>query len=224
MYYPKLISRDGRLLGNFNQPTSKVICIGRNYKAHAEELNNPVPESPILFIKSSNCLVDIDGVINIPKKFGECHHELELALLIGKALNGKDDDDYVRAVVGVGLGLDLTLRELQSNLKSKGQPWEKAKSFDGACPLTGFIPISEITDIAQIDFELIKNANTVQKGNSADMIFSVEELLEEITLHFTLFPGDIVLTGTPSGVGPLVSGDRLKLKFDCQLIAETKID
>lgn len=194
---------------NLELPLGKVVCVGRNYAEHAKELNNPVPSSPILFIKPATAVVELELPLSIPQGRGECHHELELALLIGQELSRASVDQALAAVVGYGLGLDLTLRELQSELKAKGHPWERAKAFDGACPLSSFIPAEQIGDWRELSLRLERNHRVQQQGSCRDMLFPVEQLLAEISHSFTLLPGDVVLTGTPAGVGPIEPGDQL---------------
>ena len=147
LFYPKLIEPNGQFINEYTHSTSKIVCVGRNYSAHAKELNNPIPKEPLLFIKSTNCLVDLDKPIQIPKEQGECHHELEISVLIGKKLTKASREEAIDAIDGIGLALDLTLRDLQSKLKSKGQPWERAKSFDGACPVSGFVDIAYFDNV-----------------------------------------------------------------------------
>ncbi|MFT5577268.1 MAG: 2-keto-4-pentenoate hydratase/2-oxohepta-3-ene-1,7-dioic acid hydratase in catechol pathway [Paraglaciecola psychrophila] len=187
----------------------KIVCVGRNYAAHARELNNPIPQQPLLFIKPATAAVAMAGTITLPSEGGQCHHELEMALLIGHRLSAaSNDDEIAAAVVAVGLALDLTLRDLQDSLKSKGQPWERAKAFDGSCPLSNFVPVSG-HDLQAMELSLQRNGQLQQTGNSRDMLFPINTLLREISAVFTLLPGDVVLTGTPAGVGPLHSGDQL---------------
>jgi 2-keto-4-pentenoate hydratase/2-oxohepta-3-ene-1,7-dioic acid hydratase in catechol pathway len=180
---------------------SKVVCIGRNYAEHAKELNNPIPATPLLFMKTANSVVPFEAPIVVPEGMGSCHHELEISLLMGD--NG---------IAGIGLALDLTLRDLQDQLKAKGHPWEKAKAFDGACPMSEFVALDDELrgQLDSLQLELRRNGNVQQSGNSSQMLTPVPALLEEIGRYFTLQAGDVVLTGTPAGVGPLVSGDELE--------------
>ena len=223
MFYPKMINRSGEVIGQYEWPTSKIVCVGRNYVAHAKELNNPIPKQPLLFIKSTNTLVELDGQISIPNNRGECQHELEVTILIGRQLSDASHSESLSAIQGVGLGLDLTLRELQSALKAKGHPWEKAKSFDGACPVTGFMSFDESINLSNIPFGLIKNGDYAQQGNSKDMVFDIVGLIQQISAHFSLYPGDIILTGTPEGVASLNSGDKISLEFQHQQIAHAAV-
>ena len=222
-FYPKLITKEGGEANQFGYSTSKVVCVGRNYSEHAKELNNPIPKTPLLFIKSTNTLVDMDKAITLPIGLGECQHELEVAILIGENI-GKNDKISDSAVVGVGLALDLTLRELQTKLKSKGHPWEVAKSFDGSCPVSSFNKVVNLQELSNIDFCMKKNQLIAQSGNTNDMIFDVKTLLEYIVGYFSLYPGDIVLTGTPKGVASLTSGDYLSLSLQNELLVDTKVN
>jgi len=197
----------------FSQPVGKVLCVGRNYAEHARELNNPVPSKPLLFLKPATSVVDLHQPFKIPKHFGEVHHELEVALLIGKSLTLASPEECQSAVVGIGLALDLTLRDVQSELKEKGQPWDVAKGFDGACPLSRFAAIDGVDSAFQMRFNMSRNGALQQSGDTKDMIFSVPDLLSYMSRYFTLQPGDVVLTGTPKGVGPLESGDQIRLSL-----------
>ena len=176
-FTPQLIDSNTKEDMAFNQATSKVVCVGRNYVAHAKELNNPVPKSPLLFIKPNSTLCSLKNGIKLPKTDSSCHHELEVAILIGKALTNASKDAASESIKGVGLALDLTLRELQSSLKSKGQPWERAKAFDGACPVSKFVDVEEDLKndaeifLSNISFSLVKNEQLVQVGTTKDMIF-----------------------------------------------------
>ncbi|MGJ8687104.1 MAG: fumarylacetoacetate hydrolase family protein [Spongiibacteraceae bacterium] len=194
---------------SFSFPVGKVVCVGRNYAAHARELNNAIPKFPLLFMKPATAIVDMGQPFFLPERGGSCHHELELALLIGEPLSAAQPATSLAAVAGVGLALDLTLRELQDSLKEKGQPWERAKAFDGACPLSAFIPYAADMDFSTFSLTLQRNNQLQQHGRCSDMLFSVQELLSEISHSFTLMPGDVVLTGTPAGVGPLLHDDEL---------------
>jgi len=203
----------------FTSPLGKVVCVGRNYAEHAQELNNPIPSEPILFIKPESSVVSMDGAFTIPES--DCHYETEIAVLIGKTLCNANEQTASESIVGLGLALDLTKRSLQSKLKENGHPWEKAKSFDGACPLSRFVPRSEFSDLATLSFTLDINGERKQDGNSADMLTPIVPLLVHISQHFTLKPGDIVLTGTPKGVGELLKGDKLLLNLMNKLVLET---
>jgi len=206
---------DGRDTG---LPLGKILCVGRNYAEHAQELNNPVPSSPLLFMKPATSAVELEEPIERQFQYGEVHFETELALLIGKRLSAVSADEAMDGVVGAGLALDLTLRDVQSKLKEKGHPWERAKAFDGACPLSRFVPVEGDVDWDAITFHLDIDGKRQQSGKTSDMLFDMPALLEEMTRTFTLEPGDVVLTGTPAGVGKLpreaVLGLSLSLGLD----------
>lgn len=191
-------------------PLGKVVCVGRNYAEHAKELNNPVPSSPILFIKPVTAVVPFYGEIGFPKEQGACHHELEMSVLIGKTLTNASEEAVKDAILGFGLGLDLTLRDLQSKLKEKSHPWEIAKSFDGACPLSGFVAASVLEDPMNTPLQLSVNGAVRQQGTTSDMITPLYPLISYMSRYFTLQPGDVVMTGTPAGVAALQMGDQLE--------------
>ncbi|HET8730246.1 MAG TPA: fumarylacetoacetate hydrolase family protein [Moraxellaceae bacterium] len=194
-------------------PVGKVVCVGRNYAAHARELGNAVPESPILFMKPSTAVVRLQDGVTLPVGRGECHHETEVTVLIGRTLRHASPAECHAAIAGIGLGLDLTLRDVQNELKKKGYPWEVAKAFDGAAPLSGFLRPGGI-DPKNIRFSLRVNGAVRQSGHSVDMITPILPLLAYISTIFTLEPGDVVMTGTPEGVAPLQGGDALLLEMD----------
>lgn len=201
----------------------KVVCVGRNYAEHAKELNNPIPSKPILFMKPATSVVDMAEPLTIPQQQGSVHHELEIALLIGKPLSQASEADCAAAVQAVGLALDLTLRDVQDALKQKGHPWERAKGFDGACPVSGFVGADQISDWNNMPLQLVRNGKLQQDGNSRDMLFPVVPLLAHISSVFSLQPGDLILTGTPAGVGPLLSGDRLEAQLGDLIRVSTEV-
>lgn len=204
-------------------PVGKVVCVGRNYAAHARELNNPIPPAPLLFIKPATALAPLDLPLDIPLNQGVVHHEVEVALLIGRQIEYGSSEAVIEAIAGIGLALDLTLRDVQSRLKQQGQPWEIAKGFDGACPCSGFVGTGLFKDLQDLDFSLELNGHLQQTGNTGDMLFPIAGLLVEMSRHFTLRAGDIVLTGTPAGVGPLAKGDQLRVSLADQLQLTTQV-
>ncbi|HVL00510.1 MAG TPA: fumarylacetoacetate hydrolase family protein [Dongiaceae bacterium] len=204
-------------------PVGKVVCVGRNYAEHAKELNNPVPTSPILFMKPSTSVVALEPGFAIPQDQGECHHELEMSVLIGKPLKNADEAAAKDAILGYGIGLDLTLRDLQNKLKEKSHPWEVAKAFDGANPLSAFISAAQLADPERTAIRLTVNEQVRQQGNTSDMITPVFKLLAFMSRHFTLLPGDVIMTGTPAGVAALRSGDRLQLTLGDLLSCTTVV-
>lgn len=192
-------------------PLGKIVCVGRNYLAHIHELGNEIPDQPVLFMKPETAAVHFAEPFSLPS--GEVHFETELAILIGQTLTSASPEQCRAAVTGVGLALDLTRRDLQNELKQKGLPWEVAKAFDGACPLTPFMPVSEHDDLTDLTFKMWLNGTLTQEGHARMMRHSVVTLLSYISTHFTLKPGDVVLTGTPAGVGRLNVGDRVRLQL-----------
>ena len=193
----------------------KVVCVGRNYAAHAQELGNEVPKAPILFMKPASSVVSIrQGVVRPnPALYGETHYEAELCVQLAADLSAATIEEAKQAIGGVTLGLDLTLRELQTELKGKGHPWERAKCFDGACVLGDWLDPQVFGDFTDIHYQLTINDALKQDGDSALMLFPVYELLVNISHAFSLQAGDVIMTGTPSGVGALQAGDQLSLKL-----------
>lgn len=192
----------------FPHPLGKIVCVGRNYAAHAAELNNPQPSTPLLFMKPASAAAPLGEPLQLPAGLGAVHHEMEMAVLIGAPLRKAGRDEVVAAIAGIGVALDLTLRDVQDQLKRDGHPWERAKAFDGAYPLSGFVDARGV-DLQALTLQLWRNDKLQQDGNTGHMLFATLDLIEEISGVFSLQPGDVVSTGTPAGVGPLVSGDRL---------------
>lgn len=190
-------------------PVGKIICLGRNYLDHIRELNNQIPEAPVIFCKPASSLLENGGQIRIPAYSNDCHHELELALLIGKAGKEIPVADALAYVCGYGVALDLTLRDVQSQQKSKGLPWEIAKGFDTSCPLSDFVSATEIKDPDNLSLTLQVNGEIRQQGNTNMMMRPIARIISEMSDFFTLEAGDIILTGTPAGVSRIKSGDHL---------------
>jgi 2-keto-4-pentenoate hydratase/2-oxohepta-3-ene-1,7-dioic acid hydratase in catechol pathway len=187
----------------------KIICIGRNYGLHASELGNKVPTEPVFFIKSDNAVLRPGYDFYYPDFSKEVHYELEFFVRfhqMGKNIQTRFAHKYYDQW---GLGIDFTARDLQSDLKSKGLPWEKSKSFDMSAAISPLRPITELEAINDLDFELHKNGETVQTGNTGDMIFSVNELIAYVSNFLTIKKGDLLFTGTPAGVGAIAKGDHL---------------
>lgn len=188
----------------------KIICIGRNYAEHAKELNNAVPTEPVFFMKPDTALLIRNRPFYYPEFTADLHYECELVLRIGKLgrhISEKFAHTYYDAI---GIGIDFTARDLQQKAKEKGLPWEKAKSFDFSAPVSRFIPILEFKDLNNIQFSLQLNGQTVQAGNSRDMIFSFDAIISYVSKFVTLRTGDYIFTGTPAGVGPVKIGDKLE--------------
>ncbi len=188
----------------------KIICIGRNYTKHIEELENEKPEHPVVFCKPDTAILLKKQPFFIPDFSDDVHHEVEILVKInrvGKYIDRKFAHKYYEEI---GLGIDFTARDLQSQLKAKGLPWEKAKAFDGSAVIGNWMPKSEFKNVDDINFKLIKNDEVVQDGNTSLMLWKIDELIEYVSKYFTLKIGDIIFTGTPSGVGKVIANDRLK--------------
>jgi 2-keto-4-pentenoate hydratase/2-oxohepta-3-ene-1,7-dioic acid hydratase in catechol pathway len=186
----------------------KIICVGRNYRAHAEELGNAVPEVPVIFCKPDSALLPPRNPFVIPPWTQDVHHEIEWVVRIskvGKYIEPRFAHHYIDAMT---VGLDFTARDLQSELKSKGLPWERAKGFDGSAVLGTWSDLPETTQPHHIRLE--KNGTTVQDGSTAEFLTPIEDLIAFVSQYFTLKKGDVLFTGTPAGVGPVAPGDRLE--------------
>lgn len=187
----------------------KIICIGRNYVEHANELNNPLPENPVFFLKPESSIIKAGLPFYYPDFSNDIHYEVELVLKIcrlGKNIQTKFAHKYYNEI---GIGIDFTARDLQNKCKEKGLPWEISKAFDSSAPVGGFINKKEFDDIHNINFSLSLNNKTVQEGNSKLMIFSYNEIISFISKFVTLKIGDMIFTGTPAGVGSVRIGDKL---------------
>ncbi|MAK01787.1 MAG: 2-hydroxyhepta-2,4-diene-1,7-dioate isomerase [Flavobacteriaceae bacterium] len=188
----------------------KIICVGRNYTDHIKELENNKPKDPVLFLKPDSSIILNNKPFFIPDFSQNIHYELELIIKIsrlGKHIQEKFSHKYYDFI---GLGIDFTARDLQTNLKSKGLPWEKSKAFDGSCFISKWINKSDFNDINNLNFNLDKNGKTVQKTNSKLMLWKIDELISYISTFFTLKIGDVIFTGTPAGVGKVSIGDNLE--------------
>ena len=188
----------------------KIIAIGRNYTEHAKELNNPVPEKPVIFLKPDTAVLKDNRDFYYPDFSQNIHHEVEVVLRIckeGKYIGSKFAANYYDAI---GLGVDFTARDIQQQHKEKSLPWELAKAFDGSAPVSNLLPKDTFGDVYNLGFRLEKNGATVQEGNTKDLIFSFEDILVFVSQYITLRKGDLIFTGTPAGVGPVAIGDYLE--------------
>ena len=187
----------------------KIICVGRNYVDHIKELNNQRPDSPVIFLKPETSIINKKHPFFIPNFSKDIQYEVEILVKInrlGKAISTEFSHKYYNHI---GLGIDFTARDIQNILKNKGLPWEKSKAFDGSALIGKWINKSEIPDLNNINFNLEKNGNIVQVGNTSKMLWNIDELISEISKYFTLKIGDIIFTGTPSGVGKVDENDIL---------------
>lgn len=187
----------------------KIIAIGRNYAEHAKELNNPVPTSPVIFMKPDTALLKENKPFYHPEFSSDIHHEIELVLKIskeGKHIPEKFAGNYFEEI---GLGVDFTARDIQQKHKEKGLPWELAKAFDHSAPVSRFIPKADYKNLYDLNFRLDINEKTVQQGNTSNLLFSFEFIIAFVSRYITLKKGDLIFTGTPQGVGKVSAGDRL---------------
>ncbi len=204
----------------------KIICIGRNYIDHAKELNNNIPDEPVFFLKPDTALLRNNAPFFIPPDdfLGEIHYEVELVLRISKAGKSIAEKFAYRYYNEIGIGIDFTARQLQQKLKQSGLPWEKAKAFDYSAPISmQFLPKEQFDINNGINFSLHKNGNVVQQGNTKDMIFSFDSIIAYVSKYITLRTGDLIYTGTPSGVGPIVKGDLLEAYIEDRLMLNVQV-
>lgn len=194
-------------------PIGKIVCLARNYAEHARELGNETPTAPVLFMKPATAVIDDGETVVIPPYSQECHYEVELAVLIGRTACKVTAEDAMECVVGYGVAIDMTLRDVQNSLKAKGLPWEIAKGFDTSCPLSTFVPAAEIADPHELTLTLAVNGEMRQNGTSADMINRIPQIIAHISSIFTLEAGDVILTGTPAGVGQVKAGDVMSAEI-----------
>ncbi|MBP9793272.1 MAG: fumarylacetoacetate hydrolase family protein [Flavobacterium sp.] len=201
----------------------KIICIGRNYADHISELNNERPEEPVIFLKPDSSILLKQHPFVIPEFSDDVHHEVEVLVKInkvGKYIYTKFAHKYYDEI---GLGIDFTARDLQSKLKEKGLPWEKAKAFDGSAVISDFLSIKEFDSIENINFELRNNKQVVQSGNTSQMLWKVDEIISVVSQYFTLKKGDVIFTGTPSGVAKVNPNDVLEGFLENKLMFKIQI-
>lgn len=202
----------------------KIFCVGRNYAEHATELGNALPDEPVIFMKPKSALLQAHTPFYYPEFTNELHYECELVLRISK--NGKYIQDKFASKYydAVSVGIDFTARDIQNELKQKGLPWEKAKSWDNSAAVGKWVPMANVKNKHEIAFKLLKNKEVVQLGNSRDMIYEFDYLVSYISNFFSVNIGDLVFTGTPAGVGELVVGDELEgyLEEESLLALEVK--
>ncbi len=201
----------------------KIICVGRNYKQHAEELANEVPDDPVIFLKPSTALLKNNKPFYIPDFTNEVHYEAEVVIRVGK--NGKYIEERFapKYMDQLTLGIDFTARDLQRKLKEKKVSWELAKAFDNSAAIGDFMNLPDIEHLHQLNFSLEKNGSRVQEGNTRDMIFNFEYLISFVSRFFSLQIGDLIFTGTPAGVGPVAIGDQMLGKINGQELLNFKV-
>jgi 2-keto-4-pentenoate hydratase/2-oxohepta-3-ene-1,7-dioic acid hydratase in catechol pathway len=192
----------------------RLFCIGRNYAAHIEELQNERPTDPVIFMKPDTAILKDNVPFYYPDFSQDIHHEVEIVLKISKQGKNLDAAFAHRYYEEIGVGIDFTARDLQARQKAKGLPWEIAKGFDGSAPISGFVPKSRFADLKNLDFSLTVNGDERQRGNTALMLWSFNEQIAYLSRFFTLRPGDLLFTGTPEGVGPVQVGDVLAASLE----------
>jgi 2-keto-4-pentenoate hydratase/2-oxohepta-3-ene-1,7-dioic acid hydratase in catechol pathway len=192
----------------------RIFCIGRNYAEHNKEMRSPRPADPVIFMKPVTSLVRESAPLVLPRGRGAVHHEMELVLVLGREAADVAAAEALACVAGITLGIDLTLRDLQNKLKDAGQPWELAKSFDGCAALGSITSWPAAFDLQALDMQCTVNGALRQQGNTRDMLFPVTEIIPFLSRHWRLLPGDLIYTGTPAGVGPLVPGDQIELQAE----------
>lgn len=195
-------------------PINKIVCVGRNYVEHIHELGNEVPEKPVVFLKPNSAVIYSGDEIVYPDYSNEMHHEIELLLLIGKTIKNASPDEAEEAIIGYGLGLDMTLRDVQDELKKKGHPWEKSKCFDTSAVISEFILKKDYQLSLEEELLLKVNDEIRQKDKLQKMIFKPAQVVEYLSSVLTLEYGDIIFTGTPKGVSEVCKGDKLYAKLD----------
>ena len=203
----------------------KIICIGRNYRDHAKELGNAIPDEPVFFLKPTTACLYPGQLIRLKPQLGEIHHELELVVMVDSYASNVPKAMALGLIASFTLGLDLTARDVQNELKAKGLPWEKAKAFDGSAVLGEVeLPMTAGTNLQGFDIQLKRNGAVVQHGNTSEMLFSVSDIISHVSNYITLEPGDLIFTGTPAGVGPITHGDLLEgfLNGNCVLRANVE--
>ncbi len=201
----------------------KIIAVGRNYPEHAKELNNEIPTEPVIFLKPDTSLLSNNQPFYLPDFSKDIHHEVELVLKIckeGKHISEKYANNYYEEI---GIGIDFTARNIQHKLKLKGLPWELAKGFDNAAPIGKFLLKSSFADLKNIHFHLDINGKTVQTGNTSELLFSFDDIISFVSQYITLRKGDLIYTGTPSGSGPVVVGDKLQGYIENNKLLEFEI-
>jgi len=188
----------------------KIICIGRNYADHISELNNERPSEPVIFMKPDTAVLPKQFPFVIPEFTNDVHHEVEILVKINKVGKYIDQKFAHKYYDEIGLGIDFTARDLQSELKSKGLPWEKAKAFDHSAIISDFLSKKNFSSLENINFELTNNGKVVQRGNTNQMLWKIDEIIAYVSQYFTLRTGDIIFTGTPSGVAKVQPNDVLE--------------
>ncbi len=193
---------------------SKIICVGRNYAKHIEEMKSTPTKDPVLFLKPNSAIHPFEKPLPVPAAFGSVHHEIELAVCISKTCSSVSAEEAAASIAGYAVALDLTLRDMQSDAKKDGLPWAVAKGFDNACPISPFVETAAVKDADNLELLLKVNGRIRQQGSTRHMLFKIPQLIAYASTFFTFERGDIFLTGTPAGVGPLQAGDEIEASIE----------
>jgi len=202
----------------------KLVCLARSYKKHAKEMKSEIPKEPVIFLKPASSVIFNGDTIKIPKMSKSIHHEVELGVVIGKKCKNISKKDAMDYILGYLVALDITARDIQSEMKKRGWPWTIAKSFDTFAPISEVVLKKDIKSPQNLEISLMVNGKQRQKSNTSFMIFSIEEIIEYISKIMTLEPGDLILTGTPEGVSEIKKGDILEAKLGDICLLKVNVD
>lgn len=205
-------------------PVGKILCLARNYAAHASEMGGTPPEHPVFFLKPDTTYVPDGGTVHVPEVVQLLHHEVELAVVVARTARSIPETRWKDFVLGYGVALDMTARDLQDEARRRGEPWTLSKSFDTFCPISTIVERGKIDDPQKLDLELWVNGELKQRGNTKDMIFGIPKLLAYLSDVMTLERGDVILTGTPEGVGLVKRGDKLEARVPGLVKLTVKVD
>lgn len=193
---------------------TKIFCLGSNYAEHIREMGQQVNKDPVIFMKPPSAIIHDNEAIVIPDFSLDVHHEVEIVFMIGKEGKNISEDKAISYIDSIGIGIDVTLRDVQKKAKTDGKPWAISKGFDTSAPVSDFIPINRFEDLNNLDFSLFINDELKQKGNSSNMLVGIEKTIVYLSKVFTLHRGDLIFTGTPEGVGKINIGDKIKVVLD----------
>ncbi|HEV7350443.1 fumarylacetoacetate hydrolase family protein [Telluribacter sp.] len=201
----------------------KIICVGRNYAEHIQELNNEKPDAPVIFMKPDTALLQPGEAFYYPEFSQDVHHEVEVVVKINKMGKFVEEKFAHKYYDEIGIGIDFTARDLQSKLKNKGLPWELAKAFNGSAPVSNFVSKADYADLQDLNFRLEVNGETRQEGNTSMMLYRIDYLISFVSQYFTLKTGDLIFTGTPKGVAAVQPGDRLVASMEGKTMLELDV-
>ena len=221
MTFERYLSMQGG--GRLPWPSHKIVCVGQNYAAHIEEMKGQQVSDPVIFMKPATAIKPIQAPIKLPSISNDVHYELELAVIMGDIAQHVDADDVYPLIHAYALAIDLTARDLQKQFKDRGHPWDLAKGFDDSCPISACIPSAELSNPQNVELRFVQNGEVKQLANTNTMIHPIDKLVAFISRYVTLFPGDIVLTGTPAGVGALQKGDQLHCELGDLISLDTSV-